>query len=183
MNGSVEAADYTETEEFKKTIERVERWRDLVNQVQREEGYDFDTDIILSIIAAESRGHPRVVNASSGATGLMQCIPQPWTASQERLKIPKVNIQCGLWILDNSMRTAGGDWFTALRYYLCGPELGREWQICGARYADKVLKFWLPFFDRYDSHPSMLFWLRDNGYLDEIRCIRNLRRCLFSRIF
>jgi soluble lytic murein transglycosylase-like protein len=149
VSGGVEAADYTDTEEFKNKIRRVESWRDLVNEVQFEEGYSFDTDKILAIIAQESGGLPWITsNDKHQSVGLMQCTPAPWTTTAARLKNPKINIQCGLWILDNAMRAANGSWREALRYYNCGVFRANEWADCGAYYADRVLNFWLPYFDR-----------------------------------
>jgi soluble lytic murein transglycosylase-like protein len=149
VSGGVEAADYTDTEEFKNKIRRIESWRDLVNEVQLEENYSFDTDKILAIIAQESGGLPWITsNDKHQSVGLMQCTPAPWTTTAARLKIPKINIQCGLWILDNAMRAANGNWREALRYYNCGVSRANEWANCGAYYADRVLNFWLPYFDR-----------------------------------
>lgn len=171
------ATDYTQTEEFKRKIARVEQWRDLVEEVKSEEGYDFDTDRVMAIIAQESGGHPKVVSGDEHrSVGLMQCTPQPWTASVERLKIPKVNIQCGLWILSNAMEEAEGDWYNALRYYNCGARSGKKRPHCGAEYADLVLNFWLPYFDKpqYNLIPVCLLWKclgfiiydQDNGRID-----------------
>jgi hypothetical protein len=140
-------SDYTKSDEFKRKIANVERWRSLVDEVQAEEGYDFDTDKIMAIIAQESGGDSGIVSDDEhGSVGLMQCTPQPWTASESQLKNPKVNIQCGLWILTNAMRAAEGDWHNALRFYNCGAARGKELPNCGANYAERVLNFWLPHF-------------------------------------
>lgn len=143
----VTALDYTDSQEFKNKIARIERWRSLVDEVQAERDYDFDTDKVMAIIAQESGGDPWIVsNDGHGTVGLMQCTPQPWTASADRLKNPKVNIQCGLWVLTNAMGAAEGDWFDALRFYNCGAERGKELPNCGSDYAKLVLTFWLPHF-------------------------------------
>lgn len=143
------ATEYTDSQEFKNKIARIERWRSLVDEVQNERGYDFDTDKIMAIIAQESGGNPWIVSTDEhGSVGLMQCTPRPWTASGDRLKNPKVNIQCGLWVLTNAMGAAKDDWFDALRFYNCGAERGKERPSCGAYYADRVLSFWLPHFQQ-----------------------------------
>lgn len=139
---------YYETEEFKRKISRIERWRPLVTKVMRQQGYDLDVDKILALIAQESGGESWIVASDKwGSTGLMQVGPRSWTPTSAALKNPTINIQWGLWFINGALNLADGDWYTALRYYNCGKEWADQWPLCGSEYATRILTFWLPYFD------------------------------------
>ncbi len=146
---AIDGYDYTDTQEFKNKIARVERWRYLVEVVMRENGYPFDVAKILALIAQESGGLPRIVASDAwGSTGLMQVGPRAWTPTQEQLKDPRTNIEWGLAFLNGALRLADDDWYTALRYYNCGEVRAEENIHCGAEYATQILEFYYPYFNK-----------------------------------
>ena len=60
-------------------IPAVEQWRSTVTTaILNYGGPASDTDRFLRIMHCESRGQPNATNASSGAAGLMQHMPQYW---------------------------------------------------------------------------------------------------------
>jgi len=141
--------DYTKTQEFRNKIDRVERWRSLVDYVMRQQGYNIDADKVLALIAQESGGNALIAADDKwGSTGLMQVGPRSWTPTQEYLKNPTINIQWGLWFLNGSLKLADGDWYMALRYYNCG-KIRADESSCGAEYAKNILEFWYPYFKTY----------------------------------
>ena len=148
-------ADYTETQEFKNKIIRVERWRSLIETTMRKNQYTMDVDKVLALIAQESGGNSWIVADDRwGSTGLMQVGPRSWTPTQAQLKNPKINIEWGLWFLNGSLKLADGDWYNALRYYNCGKERADDWPSCGTKYANLVLTYWFPYFYTPDPAPE-----------------------------
>ncbi len=139
--------DYTKTDEFRKIIENVERWRPLIEEVKANDGRDdIPTDLALAVIAQESKGHPRIISGDKyKSVGLMQVIPRDWVGTTEQLKNPRFNIEWGLWFLEKGLEYCEGDEHCALRVFNCGPDnaLG---SFCGVYYANRVTKFWRPYF-------------------------------------
>lgn len=153
---AVDSYDYTDTQEFKNKIARVEQWRDLVEVVMRVNGYSFNAGKVLALIAQESSGLPWVVASDLwGSTGLMQVGPRAWTPTQAQLKDPRTNIEWGLAFLNGALKLADGDWYTALRYYNCGEIRAEENVHCGVEYATQILEFYYPYFYKL---PKVICW-------------------------
>lgn len=78
----------------------VERWAPLVASYFRPQ----DVERVLCLMEFESRGDPRAVNPTSGATGLMQVMPfwaRRFGHTRSDLKDPLVNLDISAWILDH----------------------------------------------------------------------------------
>ena len=63
---------------------------------------NLDEALVAAVIMQESGGDPNVINANSGATGLMQIMPDfviPGRPTQDQLLDPAFNIQTGCNIL------------------------------------------------------------------------------------
>ena len=132
-------------------IDQVESWRPLVTKLWEEREYHwegFTVDLILAVMGQESMGNRyAIADDQWNSAGLMQVGAQPWMGvTQEQLLNPTLNIQWGIWFLERALSFAGGDIRTALQIYNCGPDGVRANIDCGDRYAERVLKYWLPVF-------------------------------------
>lgn len=92
---------------------RIEKWRPLVQSVIDSGSYPFPADFILSIIQYESAGKVGDVNEQSGASGLMQVMPDTlkWFNDDTGNQIPlsalkgasdqdaRAQILTGTWVL------------------------------------------------------------------------------------
>jgi soluble lytic murein transglycosylase-like protein len=139
--------DYTKTDEFKKIIQNVERWRPLIEEVKSDDGREnVPTDLALAVIAQESKGLSRIISQDKyKSVGLMQIIPRDWVGTTEQLKDPRFNIEWGLWFLEQGLEYCDGKQLCALRVFNCGPKNALE-TFCGTYYADLVMRFWRPYF-------------------------------------
>lgn len=89
--------------------------------------YDLDTDLLASVIRAESGGHARAVSRA-GAQGLMQLMPG--TASQMGVAnsfAPGQNIQGGTAYLNELLTRYHNDLKLALAAYNAGPAAVDRW--------------------------------------------------------
>ena len=96
-------------------IPAVEQWRSTVTTaILNYGGPASDTDRFLRIMHCESRGQPNATNASSGAAGLMQHMPQYW--DQRAISAgyagsspydPTANINVSAWLI---YQASGGGW-------------------------------------------------------------------------
>ncbi len=104
----------------------VARWAPLINSEIERGAYPFPPALILSIVDLESNGIPGAVNPKSGASGLMQIMPNTlkgYNANNPTIelsdlrsgKYPAEQIRVGLWVL-------GRYWIQAYRYLQ--PRLG-----------------------------------------------------------
>lgn len=98
----------------------VETWRPLVTKYFR----PLDVDHVLRIIGCESLGNPSAQNAFSGASGLMQHMPQYWAERSSaagypggNIWDPETNIAVGAWLLYDA---PGGGW----HHWVCHRKVG-----------------------------------------------------------
>ena len=84
----------------------VDRWQPVVEIALQSYGLENQTDRFMKVMHCESRGDPKAVNASSGASGLMQHIPQWWAWRAEESGFagaspldPVANIFASAWLL------------------------------------------------------------------------------------
>lgn len=99
-------------------------------------------ELLRGVIMAESGGDPSLVNPSSGATGLMQVMPD--TARdpgyglaplpQELLRDAGANKQFGTSYLNAMLKEFGGDVEAALIGYNAGPGNAAKWLAAGRNY-------------------------------------------------
>jgi hypothetical protein len=106
-----------------------------------------DLPLILAVMAQESACDPNMVSTDGhGSVGLMQVIPRDWLGACLD-EIP-CNIYWGIWILDRSIDQHGLE--KGLAVYNCSLEKV-EADLCGPyggmNYADKILNYWLPYFE------------------------------------
>lgn len=91
--------------------------------------YGQDPKLLKAIAAAESSWRPGIVNKKSGATGLMQVMPENFQPGENPFD-PRDNIMAGARILRDGMnwanKHAGGDPVEALRYYNGGVRRGSK---------------------------------------------------------
>lgn len=78
---------------------RVGRWEPLVSS------YFAQSDVarVLCLMEHESRGDPKALNPSSGASGLMQVMPfwaDHFGYSRQEMFNPAINLEMAAWILD-----------------------------------------------------------------------------------
>lgn len=97
---------------------KVEGWRATVREEQSRVSSPLPEDLILATIHVESRGYPGTTNPKSGASGLMQVMPDTlkWYNKQTGDNIPldqlrskahgKLQIRVGLWVLHQFWRGA-----------------------------------------------------------------------------
>jgi len=132
---------------------RCERYRPIVEQVY--EDYPVDPSIVLALMAQESACVPNVVSEDGHNTvGLMQIAVKPWTPSEGHLLNPRINIEWGMYLLHSAInhpdQNPEKDIHRGLAAYNCG-WVSLNAGVClyfgGPAYADKVLNFWLPFFE------------------------------------
>lgn len=122
-------------------LEAVLQWAELVRGIV---GID-KVAITLAIIWVESRGKPDVINARSGATGLMQIMPYDpertgemfvGRPTSEELCESEVNVKWGIRILRYYYKEEGDLWGALYRY-----SGGKTWE----SYADFNKRYWVPF--------------------------------------
>ncbi len=135
-----------------RTAQRCLYYAGIVEQWLEQEEFEYldSVPLVLAVMAHESACVDGQVSQDGyGSIGLMQVTPRAWTAPAEMLRIPRVNIYWGMWILDRSIAKANGDVRLGLAYYNCSAEAVHA-DRCGPRgglnYADDVLSFWLPMF-------------------------------------
>lgn len=91
--------------------------------------YGQDPKLLKAIAGAESSWRPGIVNKKSGATGLMQVMPDNFQPGENPFD-PRDNIMAGARILRDGMnwanKHAGGDIDEALRYYNGGVRRGSK---------------------------------------------------------
>jgi hypothetical protein len=97
---------------------KVENWRGIVREEQSRAKSPLPEDLVLATIHVESRGHPGSTNQKSGASGLMQVMPNTlkWYNQQtgdnitlEQLRSKdhgREQIRVGLWVLHQFWRGA-----------------------------------------------------------------------------
>tara|TARA_R110000787_G_scaffold100231_4_gene205137 strand:+ start:1951 stop:2544 length:594 start_codon:yes stop_codon:yes gene_type:complete len=95
--------------------DNVERWRDdVVEAIERYGGPATDVTRFLRVMRCESMGYPDVSHSGSGASGLMQHLPQYWDARARSAGYggasvfdPIANINVSAWLL---YQASGGGW-------------------------------------------------------------------------
>ena len=81
--------------------------------------------------------------------GLMQVTCADWMGIDcEHLYNLEANIAWGEWFLEEAMEYAKGNMYIALQIYNCGPERYQANNACGEHYADRVMYYWMPMFER-----------------------------------
>lgn len=97
---------------------QVEGWRDIVREEQSRLKSPLPENLVLATIHVESRGYPGTTNPKSGASGLMQVMPDTlkWYNQQTGENIPldvlrskshgREQIRVGLWVLHQFWRGA-----------------------------------------------------------------------------
>ena len=101
-------------------VPAVEQWRQAVESaISAYGGPSSDTDRFLRVMQCESMGQPDATNASSGAAGLMQHLPQYWDQRASSAGYsgyspydPIANINVSSWLI---YQAAGGGW----RHWVC----------------------------------------------------------------
>jgi len=95
-----------------------EQWRNTVQAELNRQGIPLPVDLILDLMWTESRGKPGTKNAKSGASGLLQVMPNTlkWYNDQHTEKIPLSalrspdhgpdQIRVGIWVLAQFWRGA-----------------------------------------------------------------------------
>lgn len=117
--------------------------------------FPIDPNIVLAVMAQESACNPNEMSDDGYSTiGLMQIAVKPWTLAEEYLWQPRWNIWQGMYMLNaninNEEENPEKDMHRALAAYNCGwTSLNAD--VClyfgGPVYADKVLYYWLPYFE------------------------------------
>ena len=152
FSGDVAAARTTEGEVVTATATagRCERYRWMVEQTA--EHYPLDVDVVLAVMAQESACIPSIVS-HDGSVGLMQVVIREWTATAQEMKNARVSIEWGMYFLYSALyhdeHNPNRDMWLALAAYNCGWEtLNKDECLSfgGPAYADRVLEFWLPYF-------------------------------------
>jgi len=84
---------------------RVEQWRTLVAEHWSNLGYADEVEFALLVLFAESSGDPNAINATSGASGLFQHLPEHWESRSTRagwgganILDPEANIAVAAWL-------------------------------------------------------------------------------------
>ena len=84
----------------------VDRWYPIVVDAAQSYGAEDQVDVFMRVMHCESRGDPRAVNSSSGASGLMQHMPEWWDWRAEEAGFsgyspfdPVANIWVSFWLL------------------------------------------------------------------------------------
>ena len=84
----------------------VDRWQPIEEEALESYGLESEVDAFMRVLYCESRGDPNAVNASSGAAGLMQHMPQWWDWRAEQIGYkgasvfdPIANIYASAWLL------------------------------------------------------------------------------------
>ena len=97
----------------------VERWRDeTFSAIARYGGNPvMEIDKFLSVMWCESRGNPEAINSSSGASGLMQHLPQFWDWRARMAGFegsspldPVANINVSAWLLYEHVAGGWSHW-------------------------------------------------------------------------
>ena len=130
---------------------RCETYRPIVEQVYEE--YPVDPNLVLAIMAQES-GCRRL--ATDGVSvGLMQVTPRPWTPTEAELYNARTNIEWGMYLLysaiHNTRHNINESVLRGVAAYNCGwtsLDAGKCIPAGGPRYAERVLTFWLPYFEQ-----------------------------------
>jgi len=130
--------------------QRCEKYRGIVEQTY--EFYPVDPSLVLAVMAQESNC---LLNATDGTSvGLMQVTAKMWTPSEAELYKVRVNIEWGMyllyWAINHPEHNPERDVHRGLAAYNCGwvsLDAGRCLWFGGPAYADKVLDFWMPFFE------------------------------------
>jgi len=136
-------------------VDAILPWRGEIERINKNENLGLDTALVMAVIAAESGGDWTLVSRA-GACGLMQVIPQPWY----ELNAGSIcgsnvgNIYMGMYILKWSLDLAdrkGLDLKYGLAFYNCSYDAVMD-DRCGSHgglhYAEEILEFWYPRFDR-----------------------------------
>jgi len=136
----------------------VDRCRRYENQIRywlewEHSGYHIltteDIPLILAVMANESACNPYVVS-SKGAIGVMQVMPKPYYPTC--LHQTPCNIHWGIWILDRAIEMHGLE--MGLAAYNCSLK-GIANDACGPtggiHYSERVMEFWLPFFEEINE--------------------------------
>ncbi len=132
---------------------RCEQYRGIVEQVA--EMHPVDPSLVLAVMAQESGCVWNAISDDGYHTvGLMQVSSKAWTASEVELLNVRINIEWGMYILYSAInhiyQNPTGDVHRGLAAYNCGwtsLNEGKCLPFGGLVYADKVLNFWLPFFE------------------------------------
>jgi len=136
-------ANTQKPEWLKDTIDRCEYYRPLVQQINRERGYNLDENLVLAIMANESKCVRTIVSSDKHqSVGLMQVTPRSWVGTRDQLFDAEFNIEWGEWFLWMGYKDGATD-RDALRTYNCGPDARKG---CGEEYSDHILDFWYPIF-------------------------------------
>lgn len=97
---------------------KVEGWRNIVREEQSRINSPLPENLVLAVIHVESRGYPGTANPKTGASGLMQVMPDTlkWYNRQTGDNIPlsqlrssshgREQIRVGLWVMHQFWRSA-----------------------------------------------------------------------------
>lgn len=127
------------------------------------EKYDLDKSLVAAVIYQESRFRPQVVSRT-GATGLMQIMPDTgkWVAQQlevpfdpNRLKEPEYNIRMGTYYLSYLMDKYQEDEQLVLAAYNAGPGNVDSW-LKNSRYSKSGRLTQIPFRETREYVPNVM---------------------------
>jgi len=132
---------------------RCEQYRWIVEDVA--EMHPIDPSLVLAVMAQESAClRTSISNDGHHTIGLMQVAEKPWGPSEAELYNARINIQWGMYLLycaiNHTYHNPTGDVHRGLAAYNCGWDslnAGKCLSFGGPAYADKILEFWLPFFE------------------------------------
>lgn len=117
----------------------VNQWDQMVAQAAAK--YGVPPNLVKSIIRLESNGNPSAQHPASGATGLMQIMPEIWNnGNSQQLLDPAYNIDMGTMILKSNY-DQHGSWEMAAKAYLglVGADANGT---TSSMYWDTVSKYW-----------------------------------------
>lgn len=168
----------------------VDQWRSLVGAELDRSRYPLPPELVLAVMKRESNGKTGVVNTSSGASGLMQCMPialadynqnhkLKYTMSDLRSKTgsgARIQVRVGLWILARFWRGAynylkkrlGNVALddlakTADFFYAAGPGNARKRLDQVKRPTFEAVKARFPKWDRIVPAQRVWDWVEDHG--------------------
>ena len=109
-------------------------YRDIITQYAQD--YDLDPFFVASMIREESSYDTNIIS-HAGAYGLMQIMPYTGRDIAKRLKIrqfnanmlfqPEVNMQMGIWYIQNLMKTFNNNYALVAGAYNAGPGRMKQW--------------------------------------------------------
>jgi hypothetical protein len=151
-------------------LNNVEQWRPLAERVDREH---ITVPLTLAVIAQESQGiNGQTSTDGYASVGLMQVIPRSYLGTAGQLMDPAYNILVGTNILNTAIEQAiERGYIEPVRYglaaYNCGWKDDFETECRkegGLAYADRVLDYWMPYFEDGGIYSDCEWAVDDRGF-------------------